>query len=303
MTESSFQSNTTNIFCLDVEEWHHLNFASMNSLPSFSLEQRVKNNTEILLDAMSEYKSQGTFFFLGSVAEQYPELVRRVQAEGHEIASHGYGHKLVYQQTRTEFYEDVQRSLEILQDITGVAVKGYRAPSWSINQNILWAYEVLVELGLLYDSSLFPFTTFLYGDSQAPIAPFVRMVNGSKLYEVPATVLELFGQRLPFAGGFYFRFLPYWAMRLATDLVNRRGRSVIFYLHPREIDPGQPRLPLPLKDYYISYANLSGTLKKLKRMLSLSPTISIYHHLKLSGLMDNDGYDPSMKLLASSASK
>lgn len=284
-----------NILSFDIEEWYHLNYSSMNQLRGQFSEGRVVANTQTLLAACAKYGAYATFFFLGSVAEQYPELVRRTHAEGHEVASHGYGHQLVYQQTRAEFYADVKKSLDVLQNITGHAIKGYRAPSWSISKRTPWAYEVLAELGLIYDASLFPYTTFLYGDSQASVVPFMHMVNGRRLYEIPATVLEFFGQRVPFGGGFYFRILPYWAIRLAIYLTNRQGRSVVFYLHPREIDPAQPRLPLPLKDYFISYVNLSGTLRKLRRVLSLAPTVSIYRYLELSGLMDDDSPDPAVR--------
>lgn len=278
-----------NIFSVDVEEVHHLNYPSMRNLkdPPFSDGQVVKNVNE-LLAVCAECGAQATFFFLGSVAKQYPQLVRLVQVQGHEIASHGYGHYLVSQQTRTEFYEDVRESINILQDITGQEVKGYRAPSWSISKSTPWAYEVLLDLGIQYDSSLFPFSTFLYGDSSAPIETFVHLINGRKLFEVPATVMKIFGLRVPFGGGFYFRILPFWMTRMATYYVNRQERPVIFYLHPREIDKSQPRLPLPLRDYYISYVNLSGTLRKLKRILSLTPTISIYRHLENMGLLDKD---------------
>jgi polysaccharide deacetylase family protein (PEP-CTERM system associated) len=278
----------SNILTIDVEEYYHLNYSSMTQLPDQFTPGQVKVNTETLLDVCAQYGAQASFFFLGSVAEKYPELVRRTHTEGHEVASHGYGHKLVNEQSRAEFYEDVKKSLDILQDITGKPVKGYRAPSWSISERTPWAYEVLTELGLVYDASLFPFSTFLYGDSQAPTAPFVQRIHEHKLCEIPGTVLELFGQRLPFGGGFFFRFFPYWVTRLATLITNRQGRPVIYYLHPREIDKSQPRLPLPKRDYFITYVNLSGTLRKLRKVLSSSPTISIYQHLELSGLMSDD---------------
>jgi len=271
-----------NILSFDIEEWYHLNYASMKQIRDKFSDVRVVAATEILLNTCAKYNAKATFFFLGEVAERYPELVRRAFEEGHEIASHGYGHKLVYQQSRVEFFDDVKKSIDILQNITGNVIKGYRAPSWSISKRTPWAYEILTELGLMYDASLFPYTTFLYGDSHAMLKPFLMCVKGRNLYEIPATVLELFGQRVPFGGGFYFRILPYWATRLATYLTNRAGRSVVFYLHPREIDLAQPRLPLPPRDYFISYVNLSGTLHKLEKLLSLAPTISISHYLDIS---------------------
>jgi polysaccharide deacetylase family protein (PEP-CTERM system associated) len=265
---------------IDVEDWYHLNYSSMESHRDRPLESRVQANTEALLATLAEHQAQATFFFLGSVAEQHPGLVHMVQAMGHEIASHGYGHQLVYKQSHNEFRDDVKRSLDTLQAITGQPVKGYRAPSWSISKDTPWAYEVLAELGLAYSASLFPFSTFLYGDSHAPIVPFVRYVNGRKLYEIPASVFKLGPLRVPFGGGFYFRVMPFWVTRVAMYLTNRQGRPVVFYLHPREIDPDQPRLKLPPRDYFVTYFNLAATLSKLQRMLALAPAITISHYLE-----------------------
>ena len=271
-----------NILTINVEEWYHLNYASMGAHQHHSLESRVRENTDQLLVALSARQAQATFFFLGTVAEAVPELVRQVKRMGHEIASHGYAHELVSSQTREEFTADVRRSVDILQAITGDRVLGYRAPSWSVSDNTPWAFEVLQELGFLYSASLFPYKTYLYGDGKAPVYPFVRQVNGQKLYEFPATVLQLKRFRVPFGGGFYFRAMPYWATWMATHLVNRAGRPVVFYLHPREIDPAQPRLALPLIDYFVTYANLGATLRKLDHVLRVFPTISIKRYLELN---------------------
>lgn len=271
---------STNILTIDVEEWYHLNYDSMAVHQNKSFESRVQANTEVLLETLAVYYAQATFFFLGSVAEEHPQLVRQAQQMGHEIASHGYGHQLVYQQSPAEFAADVKKSLDILQDITGQPIRGYRAPSWSISDRTPWVYKILSELGLVYSASLFPFKTYLYGDSQAPIDLFVKHTNGYKLYEIPTTVLQVGRWRFPFSGGFYFRLLPYWAIRLATQLTHRQGRPVIFYLHPREIDPAQPRLLLPARDSFVSYVNLKTTLSKLNRLLSFMPTISLWQHLK-----------------------
>lgn len=275
---------SANILTVDVEEWYHMNYSSMDTLQKKPLESRVRANMEVLLKTLSEHQAKATFFFLGSVAEQYPDLVRETHHMGHEIASHGYAHELVYQQSRAEFSQDLRKSVAILQDITGEKIKGYRAPSWSVSEKTPWVYEVLVESGLVYDASLFPFTTFLYGDSKAPVAPFMWDINGQKLYEMPATVLKLGNMRFPFGGGFYFRAMPLWATRLVMYITNRQGRVVVFYLHPREIDPEQPRLKLPPRDYFISYLNLKTTIKKLHGVLSLGQTISISHYLEENAL-------------------
>ena len=277
---SSQNMKLANILSIDVEEWWHLNYFSAAGTSDFPRESRVQANMDVLLNTLAENQARATFFFLGSVAEQYPDLVRRTRLMGHEIASHGYGHQLVNQQSRDEFTKDIRKSLDILQDISGEQIKGYRAPFWSISKATPWAYEVLAESGLVYDASLFPFRTYLYGDNQAPVDPFVHDIKGRKLHEIPATVLKVGPLRVPFGGGFYFRVMPWWATRLATYITNRRGRVVVFYLHPREIDTAHPRLKLPPRDYFVSYVNLKTTLKKLKRVLSLGQTISISRYLE-----------------------
>ena len=269
-----------NILTLDVEDLDAMNFPSMERCLDRKLPSRVCPAMNILLDVLAEHRTRATMFFLGTVAERYPELVRRAQTEGHEIASHGYGHQLVYSQTASDFREDVRKSVDILQQITGAPVQGYRAPSWSISKETPWAYEILAELGFRYDASLFPFRTYLYGDSTAPVSTFVVPTGSGQLFEVPASVLTLGKRRVPFGGGFYFRALPWFVTRWATARTNRQGRPVVFYLHPREIDPDQPRLPLAWRDRLVAYANLGTTLKKLKRLLALGPTRTIYDFLQ-----------------------
>jgi polysaccharide deacetylase family protein (PEP-CTERM system associated) len=264
-----------NILSLDVEDLDAITFASMERLRDRKLPSRVSTATNVLLDMLAERRARATMFFLGKVAERYPALVRRAQAEGHEIASHGYGHQLVYWQTPGEFREDVRKSIDILQHITGAPVLGYRAPCWSISKETPWAYEILASLGFRYDASLFPFRTYLYGDGAAPLSLFTISTGSGQLVEVPATVLTLGKLRVPFGGGFYFRALPWFVTRWATKRTNRQGRPVVFYLHPRELDPEQPRLPLPWRDWLVTYANLRTTRKKLKRLLALGPTRTI----------------------------
>ena len=282
-----------NIMTVDVEEWYHPNYSSMEKHRDRPLESRVRTTTEVLLALLAEHRVQATLFFLGSVAEMHPALVLAAQTMGHEVASHGYAHQLVYRQTREEFRADVKKSLDILQDITGQPVRGYRAPSWSISKETPWAYEVLADLGLAYTASLFPFTTYLYGDRRAPVAPFVRHVNGHRLYEIPATVLEVGRLRIPFGGGFYLRVMPYWVTRLATWLTNRQGWPVVFYIHPHEIDLAQPRRNLPPRDYFAAYVNLATTLWKFQKVLSLGMTTSVSRYLEVSGkalsLRDGEG--------------
>jgi polysaccharide deacetylase family protein (PEP-CTERM system associated) len=276
-----------NIMSIDVEDLDAMNFESMAQCRHQKLESRVCANMNVLLESLAAHGAKATMFFLGTVAERFPDLVRRADAEGHEIASHGYGHELVSRQTRDEFREDVARSIGILQQITGRPVLGYRAPSWSISNKTPWAYEVLVELGLRYDASLFPFTTYLYGDGNAPTRPFARQVGQRTLHEVPASVLCLFGRRFPFGGGFYLRAMPWLITRMATYLANRAGQPVVFYIHPREIDPQQPRFSLPWRDRLVAYANLGTTLKKVHRLLSLGPTVTVLQSLEACGMSNH----------------
>lgn len=281
VAQSNAPTIVKNIFTIDVEDLDAMNFSSMREHRKQASPRRVYESMSRLLDLLAENGSRATMFFLGTVAESYPELVRRSVAEGHEIASHGYAHELVYEQSEQEFRSDVAKSVDILTDITGRPVLGYRAPSWSINRTTPWAYDVLLDLGMKYDSSLFPFRTFLYGDGEAPVSPFLIRTGAQPLFEVPATVLCTKSRRIPFGGGFYLRAMPGLVTRWLTKAVNRDGRSVVFYIHPREIDQAQPRFKLPWKDYLIAYANLAGTYKKLRGLLRLGPTISIAEHLSI----------------------
>ena len=161
-----------NVMSIDVEDVDAMNFESMAKCRSQTPESRVRANMNVLFDVLAQHHAKATMFFLGTVAERFPDLVRRAQAEGHEIASHGYGHEMVSRQTAEEFRADVARSVDILRQITGQSVLGYRAPSWSISKETPWAYEILADLGFHYDASVFPFTTYLYGDGEAPTRPF-----------------------------------------------------------------------------------------------------------------------------------
>jgi len=271
-----------NIFSVDVEEIRHQNFPSI--VPKKRLvDKNIEENVTRLVELFAKHNAFATFFFLGEVAAEYPSLVRLVKNQGHEIASHGFGHELVYKQNRRQFFEDVKKSLWILQDITGLSVKGYRAPSWSISNVTPWAYEVLLELGLEYDASVFPFNTYIYGDGSAPVSPHFVKVRGRNFPVMPATVMEMRGIRLPFGGGFYLRAYPFWVTRILSFMVNRNDRPVVFYVHPREIDPVQVRIQMNLRDYFFSYFNLSGTFSKLDGLLRLGQTITIYDYLKNNG--------------------
>jgi polysaccharide deacetylase family protein (PEP-CTERM system associated) len=222
---------------------------------------------------------------LGWVAERHPELVRQIVAAGHELASHGYAHQLVYNLTPDEFRADVRRAKAILEDISGQAVLGYRAPSFSITRQSSWAFAVLASEGYQYDASVFPIHHDRYGIPDAPRHPYMAVYEHGTMAEFPASTFRLAGQNFPIGGGGYFRMLPYEWTRQGIRHVNRReGKAVMFYLHPWEIDPAQPRIKTSLVSTLRHYTNLGRTEARLRRLLSdfsFGPAISV---LSSSGL-------------------
>lgn len=251
---------------IDVEDWFHVeNLRGAVRRESWpTRERRVAANVDWLLDVLRRFDTRATFFVLGWVAEDMPELVGRIHADGHEIASHGYGHELVYGMSRAEFRDDVRRSKELLEALTGEGILGYRAPSFSITD---WATDELADLGFLYDSSFFPSRHDRYGrlsvDAQG--ASF-ELPNG--LIEIPMSYLRLGGRNIPWAGGGYFRMYPYplfaWGARAIA-----RGGAYNFYLHPWELDPDQPRIEgIPWSYRFRHYHNLAATKRRLTRLLA-----------------------------------
>jgi len=272
-----------NILTIDLEEWFHANYHDDVFDPEKTYEVRIVQNTERLLALFAEHHAKATFFVLGHVAEQHPQLIRKIAAAGHEIATHGYAHQLIYQQTPAVFKEDVRSAKKRVEDIIGKSVKGYRAPSWSITPKSLWAWDILEELGFVYDASVFPIETYLYGLPSAPRFPYHPEYKGRtlKLLEVPSSTVRVFNQNLPFAGGFYFRALPYPLIAQCIKAVNKEGHPAIVYLHPREIDPGQPHLELSRKESFIHYHGINGCEKKLIRILKKFEFASIEEYFEL----------------------
>lgn len=234
-----------------------------NHLPS-----RVEANTNRVLDLFAQANIKATFFTLGWVAERFPALIRRIVAEGHELASHGMDHVRANHQDRMTFRTDVGDAKALLEDIGGIPVQGYRAASFSIGEQNLWALEVLAEIGYRYSSSIYPIKHDLYGMPGAPRFAF-HPFPGSEFTEIPVTTVELFGKRLPCGGGGYFRLLPYAVSRAALRRINTEGGACMFYFHPWEIDPDQPRQSqAPLKSRFRHYTNLRHMEAKLTRVLS-----------------------------------
>ena len=226
-------------------------------------------NTEKLLAIFEQYDVRGTFFVLGWVAERYPQLIRDIAANGHEIACHGFSHRLVYEQSPQEFREETLRSKNLLEDITGTEVLGYRAASYSIIRESLWALDILDELGFVYDSSIFPVRHDRYGIVDAERAPHrLSTRNGRSIVEWPLATARILGFRLPVAGGGYFRLLPYWVTHWGLASINQREmQPFIFYLHPWEIDPTQPRVQASWLSRFRHYTNLDKCEGRLRRLL------------------------------------
>ncbi len=260
-----------NAFTVDVEDWYQV--ADFDAVIPFTrwddYESRVQHSTERVLELCDDAGVKGTFFVLTWNAERHPELVRRIVARGHEIATHGYAHRIVYEQTPDEFRTDVERAKKTLEDITGTPVLGYRAPSFSFTTSSLWAPDILLDLGLQYDSSVFPVRDALYGLPDAARFPYViREREGKKLVEFPITTTPFLGRNLPLGGGGYLRLLPYLYMRWGMRRVNRdEQQAALVYIHPWELDPEQPRVKTAGKRGFSShYVNLASTASKLRRL-------------------------------------
>lgn len=260
-----------NAITVDVEDYFHVEaFANHIDRNTWDRhEVRVVDNTQRLLDRFDARGVRGTFFVLGWVAERYPELVKEIARRGHEVACHGWSHRLVYKQSRDEFYDETRRAKALLEDQIGRPVLGYRAASYSIVQRSLWALDILCELGFRYDSSIFPVRHDKYGIPEAKTEPHrYQTPGGDTIVEFPLTTKDIFGYRLPVAGGGYFRLFPYAVTRAALASINRREqRPFIFYLHPWEIDPKQPQVAAGWFSRFRHYNNLEKCESRLERLL------------------------------------
>ena len=261
----------TNLMTIDVEDYFHVNaFAGQirsDAWPTFT--SRVEANTDRLLALFAEHGVRATFFVLGWVAERHPRLVRRIAEAGHELGSHSYWHRLVFSLTPDEFREDLRRARGAIGDASGVTVRGFRAPSFSIVDRSLWALDVLAEEGYDYDASIFPVHHDVYGIPEAPRQPHVISVPAGNITEWPGSTGRLGGDlRLPIGGG-YFRLVPYAVTRRAITSFNADERHpAMFYLHPWEVDPDQPRLRASLRSGLRHYNNLARTEPRLRRLLA-----------------------------------
>lgn len=264
-----------NVLTFDIEEYFQAEvFSALISPEDWRrYPSRVVESTLRLLDLLEVHRASATFFVLGWIADRHGPLLRQIRERGHELACHGYAHRPIYAMSPKEFRSDIRRAKLAIEDAAGVAVLGYRAPTFSVVRETMWALDVVAEEGFRYDSSIFPIHHDRYGIPDAPRFPhWIRLAGGGEIVEVPITTLRLGGQRLPFSGGGYFRLAPYPVIRAAIRHVNRRERMpVVVYLHPWEIDPEQPRLPVRGLSRFRHYVNLRHTTGKLERLLGDFP--------------------------------
>ena len=258
-----------NAMTIDVEDYFQVSAFSNNiSQDQWSSHDcRVENNMDRILQLFSDNDVQATFFTLGWIAEKYPNVVKNIVSNGHELASHGRNHTRVFDQTPAQFSEDITHTKKLLEDIGGVEIKGYRAASFSIDERNLWAYDCLSEAGYQYSSSIYPVEHDHYGMPDAPRFSF--FANSAGLIEVPISTVRWMNRLWPSGGGGYFRFFPYAvSKRLIQSVNDQEKRSAIFYLHPWEIDPDQPKQDnLPLKTQFRHYVNLKHTYHRLEKLV------------------------------------
>jgi polysaccharide deacetylase family protein (PEP-CTERM system associated) len=281
---SSEYMTVTNYLSIDVEDYFQVSAFERICPPESwgSYEYRVQANTERILDHLDEFNVKATFFVLGWIAQRFPELVRGIASRGHEVASHGYAHRRVTSQNRREFSEDIRKSKALLEDLIDRPVLGYRAPSFSISSSSLWAFDELVEAGYIYDSSVFPVRHDLYGIPNWPRFSFCVRRRGDadwapasgdggdiRIVEIPITTLRLTGRNIPIAGGGYFRLFPYRLTSWGLHRINRiEKKPFVFYLHPWELDPAQPRINgAGWKSHFRHYLNLDKTEDRFLHLL------------------------------------
>jgi len=258
-----------NVMTVDVEDWYQTSDFNFPVTEWSRFERRVEVNTNRILDLFGEYQIKATFFVLGCVAREFPEMVKDIVKRGHEVGSHGTWHQLLTRMTLEDIRRDISDSKHLLEDLTGTAVTCYRAPSWSISSQRYEILTLLDEMGFQVDSSLQPFRTPLSGISNAPIDPFHPIVAGRelRLLEFPPTVLHWGGRNIPFSGGLYMRVWPKWMVKRCLQQVNCIGRTGMVYLHPWEFDVHQPRTRCSSLTRFTHYYNLQSTEAKLRMLL------------------------------------
>lgn len=270
-----------NALSIDLEDWYH-GMLQVNYTEWDKYESRLRKNLDFILDLLKVSHTKATFFILGHIAEKFPEFVKDIAMDGHEVANHGYYHRPIFEQTQEEFKNDVSCSKIIIENIIKKEVTGYRAPFFSVREDTLWALDVLNDLGFKYDSSVFPTKNFLYGIPDAPLRPY--RVNKSDLIEFPLSVVKILGVTVPVSGGFYMRLLPYWVTKLGLRFYRHKEWPAVIYLHPWELDVDKPKIPvkLPFKWKMIYEYNIEKMKTKFELLLkdfeftTIEETLSAY---------------------------
>ena len=260
--------NLANALTVDVEDYFQVSAfeTTIDRGHWDDLEHRVESNVDVILELLNKNGVEATFFTLGWLAERYPSMIRKIVESGHELANHGYGHQRVWDLTPASFKEDISKAKKILEDISGSEIKGYRAPSYSIGKRNVWALDVIAETGHTYSSSIYPGSHDQYGFPGVPRFTFKEKKTG--LIEVPITTFNLFGKLIPAAGGGFFRLYPYAVTKNIIERLNADNQATVFYFHPWEIDPDQPRQKnITLKTRFRHYLNLDKTESRLQRLL------------------------------------
>jgi len=257
-----------NILSFDVEEWFQVeNFEKYIPISEWEYtESRVEIGVDFILEALHSLNVKGAFFLVGWVAKRHPAMVERIVEDGHEIGIHGYSHKKIFDQSRADFTRDLEKAMKVIGDITDKPVKGYRAPSYTITHETVWALDILQEFGFEYDSSIYPINGHpTYGFANIPRTPF-RLKNG--LYEFPMSTVKIGPKVIPFGSGGYFRLFPYFFTRMCMRILNRKGMSLTVNIHPWELDPDQMSSEIGWIDRFRHYTNISGNRKKFIKFLS-----------------------------------
>lgn len=267
-----------NALTVDLEDWYHICGVAENILPSewVKYESRVIRNTDKVLSILRQHNAKATFFVLGYIAEKEPDLIKTVHKEGHEIATHGYYHRRIFELSKDEFEEDAKKSIDVLESIAGEKVIGYRAPEWSIRNNTLWALDILKKLGIKYDSSMVPLTRM--GERDFGQYPYSIETEYGNILEFPLTTMRCLWENLPFTGGLPLRIAPYWYVLSKIKWMNYRyDKPGLVYVHPWEFDDEHPEIDLPLSRRFMHYFNVKSTEPKIKALLK---------HLKFAPIKD-----------------
>jgi len=270
-----------NALSIDFEDWFH-GMLQVNYTEWGKYESRLRKNLDFILNLLKTSNTKATFFILSHIAEKFPQMVEEIARDGHEVASHGYHHRPIFEQTPQEFKDDVSRSKDMIEGIIKDRIVGYRAPFFSVRKDTLWALDVLGEVGFEYDSSVFPTKNFLYGIPDAPLRPY--RVNNGKMVEFPLSVVKILGRALPVSGGFYMRSLPYFVTKLGLRFYGHKGWPAVVYLHPWEVDVDKPKIPmlLPFKWRLIYEYNIAKMKKKFEALIgdfeftTIKETLSTY---------------------------